>query len=778
MSVFLSRPSLHWVRTFACAVSLAALAGAGRAEKLKDDVGGGRPSFTAADSIEMVRFGETSSAYPYGVKQINWNRRHTMFTYVTWRGNLDSGLNDYSLWLIEVDPSGSFNRPRLLAKFSTDTPWPSEAAIEQVMWNATGDGVTFIGRRHGKPDNVYEVDIKSGEMRPLLIREIPVKEVSFYIIHSGTGSILFGGYGRVSDEMNSRKGYVVGERNVPRGFTNRPGWEISEFDERMDTKVYGQYLYRANGDITPINVPIDAWPWPPQLSPSGNFAVAYGSIMPPDAWLDHPAYKQVKAATAPQGRAELENSRDAFRFGAWRLVAIDLRNGSTFDVIDAPFLTSGPDPFRLGAAQWLGHSDRLVLGPVYMDPAAPAPEIVEVDLTNRSLTRIEKIEAEAFSNTQFNLSGDTSLSISDNISPRKRHYQLLDGRWRQAIADYASKPPQHEATPAVSIREELNTPPDIFVTNAKGKSSRLTDLNPQWRSAATGRARLFEWADNLGRRHTGGLLVPETFRSGVRHPLVIIPEYFDPTRFMNDGVASRFSKRALAARGFLVLELPRSTYDQNFKAREGEWSREGEMPRFLAMLEGAIAEIVKEGLADPERLGLFGFSRNGMLIEYATTFSKYNIRAAVIADSFMASPSEYGFMFPYMSGFEKDWFMGAPFWDDDRKLWYERSPYFNMDKIKAAIRTEVYGPLYTPRFEAFGIMRRMGRPVEMIHIPYASHQLTSPWARLTSHEGSIDWFDFWINGSEDPNPEKREQYKRWEALRDTWQKVQRVEAGQ
>ncbi len=120
--------------------------------------------------------------------------------------------------------------------------------------------------------------------------------------------------------------------------------------------------------------------------------------------------------------------------------------------------------------------------------------------------------------------------------------------------------------------------------------------------------------------------------------------------------------------------------------------------------------------------------------------------------------------------------MGAPFWAEGRQLWYERSPYFNLERITAAVRTETYSLLHSPRFDNFAIMRRMGRPVEMIHIPYAGHQLTSPWSRLTSHEGSIDWLDFWINGSEDADPEKRDQYERWRVLRETWREVQRVEA--
>jgi hypothetical protein len=28
----------------------------------------------------------------------------------------------------------------------------------------------------------------------------------------------------------------------------------------------------------------------------------------------------------------------------------------------------------------------------------------------------------------------------------------------------------------------------------------------------------------------------------------------------------------------------------------------------------------------------------------------------------------------------------------------------------------------------------------------------------------VDWFDFWLNGHEDPDPEKADQYRRWRGL--------------
>ncbi len=45
------------------------------------------------------------------------------------------------------------------------------------------------------------------------------------------------------------------------------------------------------------------------------------------------------------------------------------------------------------------------------------------------------------------------------------------------------------------------------------------------------------------------------------------------------------------------------------------------------------------------------------------------------------------------------------------------------------------------------------------------HVLTNPAVRMASQGGSVDWFRFWLQNYEDPDPAKKEQYIRWRELR-------------
>ena len=55
--------------------------------------------------------------------------------------------------------------------------------------------------------------------------------------------------------------------------------------------------------------------------------------------------------------------------------------------------------------------------------------------------------------------------------------------------------------------------------------------------------------------------------------------------------------------------------------------------------------------------------------------------------------------------------------------------------------------------------------MDLIQLPNAAHIIAKPLERLASEQGDVDWFDFWLNGDEDPDPTKAGQYARWRELR-------------
>jgi hypothetical protein len=98
--------------------------------------------------------------------------------------------------------------------------------------------------------------------------------------------------------------------------------------------------------------------------------------------------------------------------------------------------------------------------------------------------------------------------------------------------------------------------------------------------------------------------------------------------------------------------------------------------------------------------------------------------------------------------------------------WLKSSPGFNLDKVRAPVRIEYYGRAnFLGGWQLFSSLSLLEKPVDFVWLPYGTHLLVKPWERLTSQQGNVDWFVFWLEGAKDSVPSKREQYARWEELR-------------
>ena len=159
-------------------------------------------------------------------------------------------------------------------------------------------------------------------------------------------------------------------------------------------------------------------------------------------------------------------------------------------------------------------------------------------------------------------------------------------------------------------------------------------------------------------------------------------------------------------------------------------------------------------------------------MEYALTHSRYHFAAATLAE-----PSDGGYFFyvAILPSFSWRWpdlegiNGGSPF-GGGLASWLKNSPSFNLARVTTPVREEAYGP--QPLFlawEWFAGLSRLGKPVELIDIPDGDHVLVKPLDRLTSQQGNVDWFCFWLKNEEDADPAKAEQYVRWHKLRELQQ---------
>lgn len=183
----------------------------------------------------------------------------------------------------------------------------------------------------------------------------------------------------------------------------------------------------------------------------------------------------------------------------------------------------------------------------------------------------------------------------------------------------------------------------------------------------------------------------------------------------------------------------------------------------LASMEAAIDGLVKEGIVDPQRAGIAGWSFGAWLAELAITQSRL-FQAASAGEGGLNNAGQYWVtgsraMQEYLDAF----FGGPPFgpaYENYRKL----APGLNADRVLAPLLREYGTDAGVQSLEFYMALRRLGKPVEQIIYPGAPHVFDRPSHRLASMERNLDWFRFWLQGYEDPAPAKAEQYRRWHTL--------------
>jgi hypothetical protein len=90
-----------------------------------------------------------------------------------------------------------------------------------------------------------------------------------------------------------------------------------------------------------------------------------------------------------------------------------------------------------------------------------------------------------------------------------------------------------------------------------------------------------------------------------------------------------------------------------------------------------------------------------------------------------------------------------------------------MDKVTTPIQVVGEGiASVMSMWEPYALLRYQNKPVDLVMLNTEEHVLTTPAVRLASQGGTVDWMRFWLQGYEDPDTSKTEQYRRWKQLCD------------
>ncbi|MBI5281107.1 MAG: S9 family peptidase [Candidatus Solibacter usitatus] len=297
----------------------------------------------------------------------------------------------------------------------------------------------------------------------------------------------------------------------------------------------------------------------------------------------------------------------------------------------------------------------------------------------------------------------------------------------------------------------------------EGRAEVLTKLNPQFESIRLQGAEERTWRNRFGKETNGFLVLPPGYRKERRLPLLVIQYQFSNKFTTQAQWMTSYPVQHFAEAGFAVLLL---NYPRELGWKPGDFAAAALSQAYnpLASMEAAAKGLVDEGIADPDRTGVLGWSFGAFLAEMAITQSNL-FRAASAGEGGLNNAGQYWVTGSAAMQRYLDAFFGGPPFGEAYANYRRVAPALNADKVKAPLLREYGSDVGVQSLEFYMALRRLGKPVEQVIYPGAPHVFSLPSHRKASMERNLDWFRFWLQGYEDQAPQKREQYERWRAMR-------------
>lgn len=311
---------------------------------------------------------------------------------------------------------------------------------------------------------------------------------------------------------------------------------------------------------------------------------------------------------------------------------------------------------------------------------------------------------------------------------------------------------------AVCVLATPTSPPRLVRLDLETAAlAELAAPNHDLHLTPAGAVKPLEWTAPDGTRF-GGLLYLPPGGSGRRSPLFI--NYYLCDGYQRGGLGDEYPLTLLAQNGIAALCVNKAAQSAQQYGAVGDYRRAADA------INAIVAQLGRDGLIDPNRVGMGGFSFGSEVTMWITMHS--SILAAAAIASTQIEPAYY-----WLNGvagrdnhavLKQSWGLGAP--DETPERWRELSPALNTERIHTPLLLQMPEQEYRLSFELFARLTHTTTPVDLYVFPGEPHIKTQPRHRLAVYQRNLDWFGFWLAGKVDPDPAKAEQYARWKAMAD------------
>jgi dipeptidyl aminopeptidase/acylaminoacyl peptidase len=286
------------------------------------------------------------------------------------------------------------------------------------------------------------------------------------------------------------------------------------------------------------------------------------------------------------------------------------------------------------------------------------------------------------------------------------------------------------------IGESATRSQEIWFSRQQGRAEAVTDLNEKRSQIAATRPEVVSYRSFDGTEIEAALLEPPDYQEGHRAPTVVLVHGGPSGRWMD-----RFDTagQLLAANGFVVLQpnIRGSTgYGHDFLVmNRNDWGG-GDFKDVMA----GVDYLIEQGIADPNRLGIGGWSYGGYMAAWAVTQTD-RFQASVSGAPMTDLASEYGTESASINSYDT-WYLGTPYENAD--IFAQHSPvtYVKNARTPTLIlcgENDVTDPIGQCQ-QFYRGLKRYKVETELVVYPREGHGIREEKHQVDRLQRYLEWF--------------------------------------
>ena len=295
------------------------------------------------------------------------------------------------------------------------------------------------------------------------------------------------------------------------------------------------------------------------------------------------------------------------------------------------------------------------------------------------------------------------------------------------------------------VMQKTDRPPEAYVAKLADRTVvQVSHANDDVAKMPVGKTEVIKWKSKDGREIEGLLTYPAGYAAGTKVPFILNVHggpagVFNQSYIGNRGV---YPIATFASRGYAILRAnPRGSSGYGTEFRRANMKDWGGMD-YQDLMTG-VDKVIEMGVADPNRLGVMGWSYGGFMTSWIVT-QTHRFKAASAGAPVTNLMSFNGTA--DIPAFVPDYF-GGQAWEIP-EVYAKHSAMFNIKGVTTPTLIEqgdadVRVPI-SQGYEFYNALKQQGVPTRMIVLPRQPHGPTEPKMQIAAMQANLDWFEKYL----------------------------------